>query len=402
MRIGFIGLGKLGLDCAEVIADKGYEVCGYDVCRVESSTVIVMSSIKDVVEHSDMVFIAVPTPHDSKYGGELPTSHLEPKDFDYSIVISVLNDIIKCDITNKKIVLISTVLPGTTRREFSKIIPSMVYNPYLIAMGSVKWDMVNPEMIIIGTTDGKVDTELVDFYKSIMENNPRYEMGSWEEAESIKIFYNTWISTKIALANMVLDVSNKLGHMNVDVVNNAIANSNQRIMSSKYMVAGGPDSGHCHPRDNLALRWLSRDLDLGYDLFSSIMVAREEQTKNIAKFTVENSGGLPIIIVGKAYKPGVPYTGGSGSLLVAHYFDEMGVDYNYLDAYTGDFVNDDVLNKPACYLLMQNASVTYSEVTDCNIKDNIISPVTGSVVIDIWRKMEENPNYKLIKYGDRV
>ena len=57
----------------------------------------------------------------------------------------------------KKVVLISTVLPGTTRRNFvPRLDPQhqFLYNPYLIAMGSVKWDMVNPEMVMIGTETG--------------------------------------------------------------------------------------------------------------------------------------------------------------------------------------------------------------------------------------------------------
>ncbi len=36
-----------------------------------------------------------------------------------------------------------------------------------------------------------------------MQNNPRYEVGTWDEAEAIKIFYNTFISAKIGLVNMI-------------------------------------------------------------------------------------------------------------------------------------------------------------------------------------------------------
>jgi UDPglucose 6-dehydrogenase len=51
-----------------------------------------------------------------------------------------------------------------------------------------------------------------------MQNNPRYAIGTWDEAESIKIFYNTFISTKIGLVNMIQDVAVKNGNINVDVV----------------------------------------------------------------------------------------------------------------------------------------------------------------------------------------
>ena len=53
MRIGFIGLGKLGMPCAETIAKTGHVVLGYDVAPVKSDYAFVEDSIKDVVENVD-------------------------------------------------------------------------------------------------------------------------------------------------------------------------------------------------------------------------------------------------------------------------------------------------------------------------------------------------------------
>ena len=92
MKIGFIGLGKLGMPCAEVIAKKGHSVLGYDVAKVDSDYVIVEDTIEDAVKDRDIVFIAVPTPHDPDYDGRAPTAHLEPKDFSYDIVKEVLQE----------------------------------------------------------------------------------------------------------------------------------------------------------------------------------------------------------------------------------------------------------------------------------------------------------------------
>ena len=50
MLIGFIGLGKLGMPCAEAIAHKGYDVAGYDIIKKESSVVDIRESIKELVE----------------------------------------------------------------------------------------------------------------------------------------------------------------------------------------------------------------------------------------------------------------------------------------------------------------------------------------------------------------
>ena len=404
--IGFIGVGKLGQACAEAIADAGYVVEGYDTSIREPRNFKMVSSISEVVHGKDIIFISVPTPHDPKYGGELPTAHLETKDFDYEIVKSTLIEVNNHINKNQLVVLISTVLPGTTRREFVNLIKNgrFIYNPYLIAMGSVAWDMINPEMVIIGTEDGSITgdaKELINFYKTIMQNNPRYEVGTWDEAESIKIFYNTFISAKIGLCNMIQDVAEKSGNINVDVVTGALARSTQRIMGPKFMIAGGPDGGACHPRDNIALRYMAEKLELGYDLFGAIMNAREVQTELLAKRVYAESKSLPVVIVGKAYKPGVAYLEGSGSLLVQHYLEKMGIKPYFLDKYTGDILPKEIESQPCVYLLMHDAEITYC---DSPLKDSVskqeINPVTGSVIVDIWRKQKNIPGCKIIHYGN--
>jgi UDPglucose 6-dehydrogenase len=329
-RIGFIGLGKLGLDCAEVFASK-HTVKGYDIYPRTSDSIKVCD-IAEVVDTSDWIFIAVPTPHAEGYDGSVPSSHLEPRDFGHDAVLNALHKINLHARDSKNVVLISTVLPGTTRQHFAKLLEprhNFIYNPYLIAMGSVKWDMVNPEMVIIGTEDGSetgVARELCELYNTVMENDPRYEIGTWEECEAIKIFYNTFISAKVGLANMIQDFAMRIGNINVDVVTSALARSTMRIMGPKYMTAGMGDAGACHPRDNIALRWLAEEYDLGYDLFDTIMHARECQAKNLAHFLIDvsdNNTGLPIAIHGKTYKPDVPYCIGSYSTLVGHYVAKM-------------------------------------------------------------------------------
>jgi UDPglucose 6-dehydrogenase len=327
MKIAFIGLGKLGLPCAEAIAEKGHLVNGYDIEKRKTKKVLQFPTISGAVQGVDIVFVAVPTPHDPAYDGRAPTSHLKPKDFDYNIVKEVLKEANKHMHKEQLLVLISTVLPGTTRNEFMEIVtrPRFVYNPYLIAMGSVAWDMVNPEMVMIGTEDGSETgdaKELIDFYKTIMENNPRYIIGTWDECECIKVFYNTFISTKIALVNMIQDVAVKQGNINVDVVTNALADSKQRITGPAYMKAGMGDGGACHPRDNIALRYLADKLDLGYDIFDSIITAREQQASNMAKEILKK--GNAVQFSSNSYKAGVEYIDGSYSLLVQHYIKELG------------------------------------------------------------------------------
>lgn len=386
-KISMIGCGKLGQDCAEVMAET-YDVIGYDVAQRFPKNFNMAETLQEAVNDRDIIFIAVPTPHELEYGGETPISHLPNKNFDYSFVKDVLIEVNRYVNKKQLVVLISTVLPGTVRSEFIDLISNarFIYNPYLIAMGTVKWDMVNPEMVIIGTEDGSLTSdaqELIDFYKPLMQNNPRYEVGTWDEAESIKIFYNTFISTKLALVNMIQDVAEISGNINVDKVTDALKKSTNRIMGQGYMVAGMGDGGACHPRDNIALRWLSEKLDLGYDLFGAIMTAREKQAENMSKRCL--TVGADVCIVGKAYKPGVPYTIGSASMLTGHYIETHGGTVHYYDPNTGDtvFPTTDV------YL------IGYWE----DWVENISWP-KNCTVIDPWRRIVPSKNYHVIHYGN--
>jgi UDPglucose 6-dehydrogenase len=406
-KIGFIGIGKLGLDCAEVMAEK-HEVRGYDIYPRTSDSVKVCD-IDELVNKSEWIFIAVPTPHTEGYDGSVPSSHMQPRDFGHDAVIDAINKINQYATSPKKVVLISTVLPGTTRRKFVPLLDpqhQFLYNPYLIAMGSVKWDMVNPEMIMIGTEDGAmtgVAGELIELYKTMMANDPRYEIGTWDECEAIKIFYNTYISAKVGIVNMIQDFAMKIGNINVDVVTNALARSTMRLQGPKYMTAGMGDAGACHPRDNIALRWLAEEYDLGYDLFDTIMHAREIQARNLALFLVEKAqaSNLPIVIHGKAYKPDVEYCIGSYSTLVGHYVEEAGRSVSYVDPLADNQSGVvSAVDTPAVYLWAHNRKITYEYTGHqadtqayCDIKP-------GSIIVDPWRKLVSTPDVNVIHYGN--
>jgi UDPglucose 6-dehydrogenase len=407
-NIGFIGLGKLGLDCAEVFAEK-HTVCGFDIYPRTSDTVKVCS-IEETIDSSEWIFIAVPTPHEEGYDGSVPSSHMTPKDFGHDAVKDALQKINQHAKTPKKVVLISTVLPGTTRRHFITLLDKkhqFLYNPYLIAMGSVKWDMVNPEMIMIGTKDGNPNAlagELIEIYKTIMQNNPRYEVGTWDECEAIKIFYNTFISAKVGLANMIQDFAMKIGNINVDVVTDALSKSTMRIMGPKYMTAGMGDAGACHPRDNIALRWLAKEYEIGYDLFDTIMHAREIQAENLAKFLVVQAQrhNLPVVIHGKAYKPDVPYCIGSYSTLVGYYVEQAGHRVTYVDPLADDSTNvvADV-DHPAVFLWAHNRKITYEYTGDQADTQPYCKIQAGSVIVDPWRKLPQTlDGITVVHYGN--
>lgn len=170
------------------------------------------------------------------------------------------------------------------------------------------------------------------------------------------------------------------------------------------MTAGMGDAGACHPRDNIALRWLAKEYDLGYDIFDTVMHAREIQAKNLAEYLVKTSreqGNLPIVIHGKAYKPDVPYCIGSYSTLVGYYVQALGPKVYYVDPLADD--PTDVISHvewPSVFLWAHDRQITYEYTGEQSKTKPYCSIPQGSIIIDPWRKLKSTADFKVIHYGN--
>jgi len=355
MKIGFMGLGKLGLPCALAIEAVGHEVIGYDpdatVVEImndrrlpyleagaqdllEQTRIRLVSSM-DLVEQCDMIFVTVQTPHQPAFEGvhRLPMRRV---DFDYQFLERAMKalafdaDLLKKDI---HVVIISTVLPGTIDRVIRPLLNEHVklcYNPFFIAMGTTIHDFTHPEFVLFGVDDPDTASLAESFYKTI-HDRPFYRT-TIRNAEMIKVSYNTFISTKLAFVNTLMEVCHKTG-CDVDAVTNGLKMSTDRLISTRYLTAGMGDGGGCHPRDNIALSHLARKLELGFDFFEAIMKAREGQTDWFADLIVDAcwKDGLPIFILGEAFKPETNLVTGSPAVLLENLLKERGLKPTVID-----------------------------------------------------------------------
>jgi UDPglucose 6-dehydrogenase len=147
-------------------------------------------------------------------------------------------------------------------------------------------------------------------------------------AELTKVAYNTFIGLKIAFGNTMMEICEKTG-ADVDDLVDALSLATERVISPAYLRGGMGDGGGCHPRDNIALSWLARELGLSYDLFEALMICRERQTEWLADLIPAGE----VEIQGKAYKPGTNLTVGSPALLMASMLTERGIGFTHTDPY---------------------------------------------------------------------
>ena len=421
MNIGFLGLGKLGLPVSLAVEDKGHRVFGYDISEQTISdiknkkiryreewvdkylpnTKLEITSIDDLVKKSEIIFVPIQTPHDPAYEGvtRIPDKRI---DFDYSYLKSGIKDLSEAIERNKEdkvVIIISTVLPGTIRSEIKPMLgqhTKLCYNPFFIAMGSTIREFLYPEFILFGVDDEMAAIKAQKFYKTICDS-PFYKT-TIENAELIKVSYNTMISTKISFVNTIMEACHHLPNTNIDDVTNGLKLATRRLRSGAYMSGGMGDGGGCHPRDNIALSHLSQKLNLSYDWFEGIMLQREKQSDWLADLVISNANDRQINILGKTFKPETNLLLGSPAILLANLIKEKNYKVFSWDPYV-DKPYDDVKkdfnwnNEKVLHTFF--IGTKHPDFTKFNFPKN-------SIIIDPFRYIYNVEGSKVIRIGDNT
>jgi len=403
MKIGFMGLGKLGLPVALSVESKGHQVIGWDASEVVRSNIAARTlpykevGAQELLTNSklelsydfngcDIVFMAIQTPHDPAFEGSTRIPK-ERADFDYSYLIRAVTEFVQAQTTPVTLVLISTVLPGTIEREIKPLLSdkiNFVYNPFFIAMGTVIPDFTNPEFVLIGhDTHDHIDEgiqKLKSFYRTI--HDKPFAIMPIRDAELTKVAYNTFIGMKIVFVNTLMEICHKnVG--NVDNITNALKQATDRLISPKYLSAGMGDGGGCHPRDNIAMSYIAGLLELSHNFFDDLMMAREHQTEFLANIIMQKwrDTQLPILILGRSFKAETNIETGSPAILLANILDERGLKFEHLQE--TDFIKEPTL------IFIGTKNEVYTHYNFPN----------GSIVIDPFGYIPEQDGVEIIRIG---
>jgi len=409
MRIGFIGLGKLGLPVALAIESKGHTVVGYDISQqvkniVEAKKIpyreiwaqeyleksrLRFVSVEEVVAHAEMIFVPIQTPHDPAYEGitRIPEKRA---DFDYTYLKAGMNTLsAEIEKQGKKmvVVIISTVLPGTIRREIKPLLgphTKLCYNPFFIAMGTTMRDFLHPEFVLFGVDDEEAADKAEKFYRTL--HHAPFFKTSIENAELIKVAYNTFISTKLAFVNTLMEMCHKLPGTNVDDVTNALKLGRRRLISDAYFSGGMGDGGGCHPRDNIALSWLARELNLSMDWFENIMMQRERQTDWLAHLIEQyRQPEDKLYILGKSFKPETNIQVGSPSILLKNILVERGHEVTMYDPWIDETAP--TFERGVYFIGTKHPGFGEFDFPQ------------GSVVLDPWRYIPDREGVTVVRIG---
>jgi UDPglucose 6-dehydrogenase len=238
--VGIIGKGFVGGAMYENFKDV-FNTLVWDTDESKRN----VSSFKEFVETSDIIFVCVPTP--MKSSGEC----------DVSIVSSVIDDIAQID-RRKYVVIKSTVTPGTTSRLASDFNMTIGFNPEFLTEANAYNDFRHQPLIVIGADDvglGTVMTQLYYEFNSKVDNVAHVIQRTTKEAELFKYLANSFLATKVIFANEFKILCDKI---DVDYGRIAeLAVLDKRLGHTHWRVPG-PDGqlgfgGSCFPKDTSAL-----------------------------------------------------------------------------------------------------------------------------------------------------
>lgn len=318
MKIGILGVGKLGLCFALNLERAGHEVLGIDVSEAyvkqlndksffsyepQVSTLLQQSTnfkasthISDILTDTyGLLFVMVATP--SVPGGG----------YDHHQIERVAGALINFGKRQKPIHLVigCTVMPGycdELQKQLQDYNYLVSYNPEFIAQGNIIEDQLYPDQILIGEANGEAGDVLEVVYQSLCKSTPAVCRMSRVSAEIAKLATNCFLTTKISFANSIGDLATKAGAEPDKIL--AAIGADQRI-GNKYLRYGYGFGGPCFPRDNRALNVYAASHN--YDML--IGKATDEVNRQHLQFQLSQLlGNTPpeevIVFTEVCYKPG--------------------------------------------------------------------------------------------------
>src|SRR3990167_6585799 len=226
-KLGVLGVGYVGSavsECFELLLQDKVEIREYDKFKPTES-------LETVVNHSNVLFVCVPTPM------------REDGSCDTTIVESVVEELNATASKPKAVVIKSTVPPGTTQRLQDKYPKhSFVFNPEFLTEKRFIEDFLEQDRIILGFTSNKqqlfrVEKLFQDFIGAQKKSALIVKVPS-EQAEMLKYATNCFLATKLSFFNEIYQICQAA---NVDYGSVVSMLKLDKRVGGSHMSVPGPD-----------------------------------------------------------------------------------------------------------------------------------------------------------------
>ena len=323
MKISVVGTGYVGLVVGTCFAESGNSVVCVDidarkvkllrkgispiyepgleevlVSNIREDRLTFTSQLREAVETTDIIFLALPTPQS------------EDGSADLQHVLKVAEQIGRYMNGYKVIVNKSTVPVGTADKVRAIISKQtshqfdVISNPEFLKEGNAVNDFMKPDRVVVGSSSQPAIALMQDLYAPfIRTGNPLIIMDE-RSAEMTKYAANAFLATKISFMNEIANICERVG-ADVDMIRKGIG-TDARI-GSQFLFAGVGYGGSCFPKDVAALEHTAREYDYEFKTLGAVRVVNKEQRKLFAKKIRKHFrgqlNGKTIAIWGLSFKP---------------------------------------------------------------------------------------------------
>jgi UDPglucose 6-dehydrogenase len=346
--LGVVGLGKLGLPLAATLGNAGHTVIAVDQNRnlidrlndnifdfIEpslnsyleiSASRITYTTDFAYLDSAEIVYLIVPTPSDAD--GFFINDYLLN-------AISQIGKIWKTIEELRTLVIVSTVMPGSTRSALAPCLEEstgkkighnlqILYSPEFIAIGTVIHDLHYPDLLLIGGNHDEAIEKHISIMKSINLSDSIVRVLNLEEAELVKLLINNYITMKITFANHIAELTDLIPGANPTVIAEAIGNDSR--IGNKYLRPGLGFGGPCFPRDTRALKAFASQFGLSSEISHSVEIMNNRQPAATAKRILDLHPEIRSVgIYGLAYKAGSSLIEESQAVMLAIEFLNHGL-----------------------------------------------------------------------------
>jgi UDPglucose 6-dehydrogenase len=225
----------------------------------------------------------------------------------------------------------STVPVGTARRLAAELAAScegvqLAWNPEFLREGSAVADALAPDRIVAGVTSRWAEGLLRQVYAPQLADGIPFFATSLETAELAKVAANSFLATKISVINAMAEVCEAAGG-DVRALSD-ILGADSRI-GPALLRSGLGYGGGCLPKDTRAFIARATELGAGQAVgflreMDAINLRRRARAADLASELVgRDLAGVPVCVLGAAFKPGSDDVRDSPALDVARILHGM-------------------------------------------------------------------------------
>ena len=352
-RLTVFGTGYLGITHAACMASLGYEVLGVDIdaakvaklsagltpiyepglsdlLRAELGTgrLRFTTSYEQAAAFADVHFICTGTPSLAGGGGA-----------DLSQVRSCVTTLARL-VERPSLIVGKSTVPVGTARDLSGFLAGagrpaeMAWNPEFLREGTAVKDTLAPDRIVVGVTSPHAEQVLRQVYAEQLSAGTKFFATTLETAELAKVAANAFLATKISFINAMAEMCESAGGDVREL--SAILGADPRI-GERSLQAGLGFGGGCLPKDIRG--FLTRAEEIGVDSVVELLrqvdkinLRRRSRTADLAlELAGGDLAGVPVCVLGAAFKPGSDDVRDSPALDVAQILHGLGAQVRVYD-----------------------------------------------------------------------